>query len=119
MGATMGTESVSNNLLPLDWRSVLHCAANEEELVAATREYLACWSPEEIARLPAECRPGRVRDGNDMAQWAFELRSCQLARRVRPEDEALLLKMTLFVNEAVERLAKLKAAQRAAEQDPA
>jgi hypothetical protein len=113
------TESVSDNLLPLDWRSVLQCAANEQELVAATRDYLACWGPEEIARLPIECRPGRLRDAEDMSQWAFELRSHQLAGRGRPEDDALLLKMALFANEAVERLAKLKAAARSAEEDPA
>jgi hypothetical protein len=105
----------SRNLLPPDWRSVIHSAATEEELVSITRDYLACWSPEEIARLPVECRPGRVRDGEDIAQWAFELTSCHLARRVPAEDEPLLLKMMLFVNEAAERLAKLQAARRTAE----
>lgn len=102
-------------LLPPDWRSVIHNAATEEELVSVTRDYLACWSPEEIARLPAECRPGRVRDGQDIGQWAFELTSCHLARRASPGDEPLLLKMMLFVNEAAERLAKLQGARRTAE----
>lgn len=82
--------------------------------MSVTRDYLACWSPEEIARLPIECRPGRVRDGEDISQWAFDLTSCHLARRGAAQDEPLLLKMMLFVNEASERLAKLKAAERSA-----
>ena len=105
------------SLLPPDWRSVIHSAATEEELVGITRDYLACWSPEEISRLPAECRPGRVRDGDDIAQWAFELTSRHLSRSVPAEDHALLLKMMLFVNEAAERLARLKAAARTVETD--
>lgn len=105
----------SRDLLPPDWRSVIHGAATEDELVSVTRDYLACWSPEEIARLPVECRPGRVRDGEDIGRWAFELRSCHLARRVASEDEPLLLKMMLFVNEAAERLARVQGARRIAE----
>ena len=107
-------QTVSANLLPLDWRSVIQAAANEDELVGVMRDWLACWSPEEIARLPVECRPGRVRDAVDIGRWAFELTSCHLARKLGPEDEPLLLKMMLFVNEAGERVARLKAAQQQA-----
>ena len=115
---TMRTSGNDNrgraDLLPPDWRGVIRSAASEEELVAITRDYLACWSPEEIARLPIECRPGRVRDGQDIGRWAFELTSSHLGGAVPPEDEPLLLKIMLFVSEAGERLAKLKAAQRSA-----
>ena len=104
----------SENLFPLDWRGVINGAATEEQIVGIVRDYLACWSPEEIVRLPVECRPGRVHDGEDISQWAFELTSCHLAGRIPAEDEPLLLKMMLFVSEAAERLAKVKAARRAA-----
>ena len=105
----------SRKLLSPDWRSVIHGAATEEELVSVTRDYLACWSPEEIARLPVECRPGRVRDGQDIGHWAFELTSCHLSRGMAADDDTLVLKMMLFVNEAAERLARLQGARRAAE----
>lgn len=105
----------TENRLSPDWRSVIMNAHTEEELVGIMRDWLACWSPEEIARLPVECRPGRVRDGEDIGHWAFQLTSCHLARGVAPEDEPLLLKMMLFVNEVAERLARLKVVQRTAE----
>lgn len=109
-----GNNDRGTDLLPPDWRGVIRAAASEAELVSITRDYLACWSPEEIARLPVECRPGRVRDGQDIGRWAFELASSHLGGAVRPEDQPLLLKIMLFVSEAGERLAKLKAAQRSA-----
>ena len=113
MLASGNTSRGRADLLPPDWRSVVRSAATEEELVSITRDYLACWSPEEIARLPAECRPGRVRDGQDIGQWAFELASRHLAGGLSPEGEAMLLKFMLFATEATERLARLKATERA------
>ena len=101
------------DLLPPDWRGVIKAAATEDELVGITRDYLACWSPEEVARLPLACRPGRVRDGEDIGQWAFELTSCHLGGGVPPEDEPMLLKIMLFASEAADRFAKLKAVERA------
>ena len=105
----------SPTLLPPDWRGLINSARTEEQLVGITLDYLACWTPEEIARLPVHCRPGRVRDGEDLGRWAFELTSCHLAEALAPEDEALLLKMMLFVGEAAAHYARLQAARRTAE----
>jgi hypothetical protein len=113
MPASVNPSGRRADLLPADWRSVIRSAATEGELVAITRDYLACWSPEEIARLPAECRPGRVRDGQDIGQWAFELTSRHLAGGLAPESEPVLLRIMLFATEAAERLARLKATERA------
>jgi hypothetical protein len=103
------------NTLPPDWLRVIQSAASEEQIVGVTRDYLRCWTPAEIARLPAACRPGRVRDAEDLARWGFELRSCHLSGALPPDDDALLVKLMVFVSEASERLAKLEAARGAAD----
>jgi len=48
------------------WYRLLDNARNSLEVVAIARDYLATWTPEEIARLPAVARPGKLRDERDM-----------------------------------------------------
>lgn len=91
-----------------DWHWLLRSATSEEEIAGVTRDYLATWTPEEIAALPAECRPPRVRDGEDISQWAFNLARARAAAP-GPESEALLDKLAGFVGDAIARLAEVKA----------
>jgi hypothetical protein len=98
----------------LDWRRYLACAATEHEIVNLTREYAATWSPEEISRLPAEYRPGRVVDGEDISQWAYELARAHTSLRYDDEQDALIMRMLAFMSEAAMRVAEVKALEAAA-----
>ncbi len=98
----------------LDWRRYLACAANEHEIVNLTREYVATWSPEEISRLPSDYRPGRIVDGDDIGQWAYELARAHTSLRYTDEQDALLMRMLAFMSEAAMRLAEVKAVEAAA-----
>lgn len=93
---------------PEDWRNLLRETTHEEEVVSLVRDHMARWSPEEIARLPEDCRPGRIRDGEDISQWAFTLAQNHCAGTARPQDEPLLDRMLEFVTQAAIRLAELK-----------
>src|SRR5712664_3610313 len=42
-------------------------AQTEAEIVAIVRDYLGGWHPRELAELPSACRPGVIRDGEDLA----------------------------------------------------
>lgn len=72
------------------------------------RDHLARWSPEEIALLPEDCRPGRIRDADDVSQWAFQLASNHCAGTVHGEAERLLERMLEFVTHAARRLSELR-----------
>ena len=98
----------------LDWRRYLARAATEHEIVKLTREYLATWGPEEISRMPANCRPGRIVDGEDISQWAYELARAHTSLRYDDEQDALLVRMLAFMSEAAMRLAEVKALEAAA-----
>ena len=92
-----------------DWRNLILSAAHENEIVGLVRDHLALWTPEEIARLPEDCRPPRIRDSEDVSRWAFELASRHCAQNMSEADEPLLDRMLEFVTQAAMRLSALKA----------
>jgi hypothetical protein len=59
--------------MPLDWQDRLHCASSEAEVIEAARDFIVQFSPYEINQLPSACRPPRVKDGDDIAAYAFTL----------------------------------------------
>ena len=91
-----------------DWRNLILGSTQEDEIVELVRDHMARWSPEEIARLPEDCRPGRIRDAEDISRWAFELASTHCAQVVRSEDEPLLERMLEFVTQAAIRLSEIQ-----------
>lgn len=52
----------------------LSTAESVDDIVRVTGEYLSSWSSEEIARLPATCRPGGVNTYEDIEFWADRLK---------------------------------------------
>ena len=51
------------------WLKEIDRALTEAEVVATTRDYLALWSPTELARFPVECRQIRIDTQADIARW--------------------------------------------------
>ena len=91
-----------------DWRNLILDSTQEDEVVGLVRDHMALWSPEEIARLPVECRPARIHDAEDITRWAFELASSHCAQVVKPDDEPLLERMLEFVTQAAVRLSEIR-----------
>ena len=58
-----------------DWNLRLSGAHSTGEVVALSREFIAQWTPAELAHLPEACRPhpSRVTDADDIALYAFLL----------------------------------------------
>jgi hypothetical protein len=97
-----------------DWRRHMLGACTEHEIVTLAREFLATLAPEDISRLPPECRPGRIVDGEDIGQWAYELARAHTSLRYEGEQDALLMRMLAFMSEAAMRMAEVKAFEAAA-----
>lgn len=79
----------------------------EEDVVALVREYLAEWRPEDLARIPEACRPGKVTDGEDIGFVAFRLTQHRCANATDGNDAALLNIMAGFFTVAATRIAEL------------
>ena len=97
-----------------DWRRFLIAATSEHEVVILAREHLASWDVEEIARLPEECRPGRLGGGDDIAQCAYELARAHCSLRYEGEQDTLVMRLLAFMSEAAIRMAEVKAVEAAA-----
>lgn len=83
-------------------------ANTEEEVVALVRFFLASWHPEELSEIPAGCRPGKVRDAEDIGDLAYELARARIAAS---GPQHLLTEMEAFFAQACSRLSGLEAAR--------
>ena len=100
----------------ISWLHQLDRATTLDQIVAIARDYLATWTPEEIARLPRACRPGRLREPEDIE----ELHSCSVdayrTTRASGAELTALQLLTSFIVHASQRIASLRGAD-AAERD--
>lgn len=85
------------NLLPV---------TSEEEVVELVRVYLGGWRPEELAEIPSCCRPGKIRDAEDVGDCAYELTKARIAAN---GPQTLLVEMETFFAQACSRLSELEA----------
>lgn len=90
------------------WIQQLDRATDPIEVVAIARDYFSTWTPEEVARLPRSCRPGRLRAPGDLV----ELHGCAVDayRTTRESGEELkaLQLLTSFLVHANLRLVQLQ-----------
>jgi len=88
----------------LSWQGRLDSASNEAEVVAAVRDYVSELDHEELAQLPADCRPGKFLDGNDVSSFAFHLVRRQ---HEEPGEQPPLTKLAAFFSGASQRLSQV------------
>lgn len=69
-------------------------ARSVDEILAVTRDYLSGWSRDDLAGLPDNCRPGRVRDRADIELWADRLLGASRTEMLVIENEARLDRLT-------------------------
>src|SRR6478672_11700577 len=78
----------------------LRTAASERDVVELAREYLGEWLPEEIGRLPVECRPVKLRDGDDLGNLAVNLAIATTSFEIEPEDLRMVEELDAFIGSA-------------------
>jgi hypothetical protein len=93
-------------LRALGWQGQLEHADRPEAVLSLARDYFAQISPEEVAQLPEDCRPVRLVDADDVANYAFELARHQAAG----DGPEVLQKLATFFADASIRLSQLLAA---------
>ena len=88
------------------WFRQIDSATSAGEIVAVARDYLATWTPKELAKLPRECRPGRVKSPGDIEQLHACLVEEYRQNRLAGEELSALQRLTSFVVRASVRLAQ-------------
>lgn len=92
------------------WFQQIDDAADGERLVAVARDYFASWTPSELALLPPQCRPGRMKDARDLADLHGALVDAYRDSGIQGDALAALQRITSFVVRASMRAAQLAAA---------
>ena len=88
---------------------LLASTPSEQAVVGVAVRYLAEWRPAELASIPATCRPGLVRDAEEIADAAYALTR---ARIESSGPQPLLEEMEAFFASACARICELEAAPR-------
>src|SRR6185436_16127455 len=89
------------------WVHVIEAAETQHDVVLAVREYLAMWSPGELGRLPAACRPGKIADGEDITDLAYRLSRTHLDFSGPLDDRLLLERLMSFMSHAGTRVSRI------------
>lgn len=90
------------------WYHQIDDAKSPLEVVAITRDYLASWTPRELARLPAACRPGKLRDEEDIELLHSRLVDEYRNTRASGEELSSLQQLTSLLVRASIRIAELR-----------
>jgi hypothetical protein len=97
----------------LAWFDLLAGASAPAEVVRIARDYLATWTPDEIAALPRDCRPPRsLKFPEEIVDYAFELVK---AHCDADADDDGVTRMATFFAEASWRVAAAMSAMEASE----
>ena len=93
----------------VSWQSQLDHAMSPAEVVALARDYLASFSPYDLAALPEVCRPAaKLYDDEDVTTYAFDLVRHDFEKE--PERIARLVhKLASFFSHASIRLSEIEA----------
>ena len=91
--------------MPRSWQDAVRAADTEGDVLDLVRDFLAQFSPPEIAQLPHHCRPGKIHDASDVTEYAFDLARHRVDEA---EDGAqVLYRLSAFFTDANERLAEI------------
>lgn len=77
-------------------------------MVAVIRECLRDWHPNDLIQLPEKCRPGKIRDGEDIAELAFTLTKTRIDSS---ESNDTLVKLETLFAHACQRLGRIETSE--------
>jgi hypothetical protein len=89
------------------WFAQIDRSKSVTEVLSVARDYLATWTPPELALLPERCRPARLRDAEDVESLHSTLVEEYRVTRVSGMELELLQRLTSFIVRASIRLSEL------------
>ena len=107
----MGPERIAHNALRR-WHSQVEDAASVDQVIAGVQDFVSSLTPGDVAHLPNDCRPGRIRDESDIDFWNMRLAEACRARWGTGDDGEMLTEVAqLFLRASVKvsRLAEVPA----------
>jgi hypothetical protein len=89
------------------WYSQIDRAKSVPEVVRVVRDFMATWTPDELALLPEECRPQRIRDEQDVETLHSLLVEQYRISRASGRELDALQRLTSFIVRTSIRLSEI------------
>jgi hypothetical protein len=89
------------------WFAHIDRAKSVPELMSVARDFFATWTPTEWALIPEHCRPGRLRDEQDVEALHASLVEQYRISRAQDQELDALQRLTSFMVRISIRLAEL------------
>jgi hypothetical protein len=91
--------------MPRSWQDSVRAAETEADVLDLVKDFVAQFSPSEIAQLPPACRPGKFHDAGDVTEYAFDL----VRHRCEEGEESAdtIHRLSAFFTDANQRLSEL------------
>ena len=97
--------SVVSQSATYTWSDLLATATTPGQVVGVVRDFIATWTPMEVAALPAPCKPpAKFTQPEDVVLYAFALVEWQLKA---PREDAGVFRMVSFFSEATRQVTHL------------
>jgi hypothetical protein len=93
------------------WRRALESAATTAEILATLRDFLATLTPAELARIPEECRPLRIKAEDDVEYWTFRLAQLIGSPPAEPVDAKLAQRILNVFLHAIVQIIRVQKSQ--------
>jgi hypothetical protein len=100
------------------WHHAIAHAADRHALAALVNDYLAMWSPMEMALVPPDCRPDRIRGVEDIQFWRERLSEAYLSGGVHRDEGGALSRLIAFFSAAADRVGELSREDLTEEPEP-
>jgi hypothetical protein len=94
------------------WFDQLAETTTPEDVARVARDFLATWTPQEIAQLPRSCRPGSLKFPEEVVDYAFTLVRANVDEQ---SENAAITRMATFFAEASWRVAAAMSSREAEE----
>ena len=101
------------------WHRQLEGSETVERIVATLKDYLDTLTPEDLARLPENCRAVRIKGDDDLEYWTYKLSRHHPAHTGAWVDSALLQEVFNHFLHASARVSQIHRAKVKAEDSPA
>ena len=91
----MGRERIAHNAMRV-WHAQVDEATSIAEVVGSVQDLVASLAPADVASIPEDCRPGRIRDESDIDYWNLRLAEACQATWGTHRDAEILTEMAQF-----------------------
>ena len=91
-----------------NWHPQVDSCETPDELLSVARDYLASWEPEELAVVPSQARPTRIKGIDDIAYWHQRLVDCYVTGAAQGQGMEQVRGMLHFFALAIQRAAELR-----------